>query len=40
MIVLFLGTLALVFFISFRINRLQPSTALGAVHGLCGAAWR
>lgn len=29
MIVLFLGTLGLVFFISLRINRLQPSTALG-----------
>lgn len=29
MIVLFLGTLGLVFFISFRINRLQPNTALG-----------
>jgi uncharacterized protein len=28
-IVLFLGTLGLVFFLSFRINRLQPSTALG-----------
>jgi hypothetical protein len=28
-IVLFLGTLGLVFFISFRINRLQPNTALG-----------
>jgi FtsH-binding integral membrane protein len=28
-IVLFLGTLGLVFFMSFRINRLQPSTALG-----------
>jgi hypothetical protein len=29
MIVLFLGTLGIVFFMSFRINRLQPSTALG-----------
>jgi FtsH-binding integral membrane protein len=29
MIVLLLGTLGLVFFISFRINRLQASTALG-----------
>ncbi len=29
MLVLLLGTLGLVFFISFRINRLQPSTALG-----------
>src|ERR1700733_8577175 len=28
-IVLFLATLGLVFFMSFRINRLQPSTALG-----------
>jgi len=28
-IVLFIGTLGLVFFMSFRINRLQPSTALG-----------
>ena len=28
MIVLFLGTLGLVFFMSFRISRLQPSTAL------------
>src|SRR5579872_5674953 len=28
-IVLFLGTLGIVFFMSFRINRLQPSTALG-----------
>ena len=28
MIVLFLGTLGIVFFLSFRINRLQPSTAL------------
>jgi FtsH-binding integral membrane protein len=28
-IVLFLGTLGLVFFMSFRIDRLQPSTALG-----------
>jgi len=28
-IVLFLGTLGLVFFLSFRINRLQPGTALG-----------
>ncbi len=28
-IVLFVGTLGLVFFLSFRINRLQPSTALG-----------
>jgi FtsH-binding integral membrane protein len=28
-IILFLGTLGLVFFMSFRINRLQPSTALG-----------
>jgi uncharacterized protein len=28
MIVLFLGTLGMVFFMSFRINRLQPSTAL------------
>jgi len=28
-IVLFLGTLGLVFFLSFRINRLQPATALG-----------
>jgi len=28
-IVLFLATLGLVFFLSFRINRLQPSTALG-----------
>jgi uncharacterized protein len=28
MIVLFLGTLGIVFFMSFRINRLQPSTAL------------
>src|SRR4029077_19042067 len=27
-IVLFLGTLGLVFFMSFRINKLQPSTAL------------
>ena len=29
MIVLFLGTLGLVFFMSFRIDRLQPATALG-----------
>ena len=29
MIVLFIGTLGLVFFMSFRINRLQASTALG-----------
>ncbi len=29
MIVLFLGTLGLVFFMSFRISHLQPSTALG-----------
>jgi FtsH-binding integral membrane protein len=29
MIVLFLGTLGLVFFMSFRIGHLQPSTALG-----------
>jgi uncharacterized protein len=28
-IILFLGTLGLVFFMSFRINSLQPSTALG-----------
>jgi FtsH-binding integral membrane protein len=28
-IVLFVGTLGLVFFLSFRINRLQPGTALG-----------
>ncbi len=28
MIVLFLGTLGIVFFLSFRINRLQPATAL------------
>jgi uncharacterized protein len=28
-IVLFIGTLGIVFFMSFRINRLQPSTALG-----------
>jgi FtsH-binding integral membrane protein len=28
-IILFLGTLGLVFFMSFRIDRLQPSTALG-----------
>jgi len=28
-IILFIGTLGLVFFMSFRINRLQPSTALG-----------
>jgi uncharacterized protein len=28
-IVLFVGTLGLVFFMSYRINRLQPSTALG-----------
>jgi hypothetical protein len=28
-IVLFLGTLGIVFFLSFRVNRLQPSTALG-----------
>ena len=28
-IVLFVGTLGLVFFMSFRINRLQPGTALG-----------
>ncbi len=28
-IILFLGTLGLVFYMSFRINRLQPSTALG-----------
>ena len=29
MIVLFLGTLGLVFFMSYRIDRLQPATALG-----------
>src|SRR5665213_2983746 len=29
MIVLFLGTLGIVFFLSFRINKLQASTALG-----------
>ncbi len=29
MIVLFLGTLGMVFFLSFRISHLQPSTALG-----------
>src|SRR5690348_13666517 len=29
MIVLFLGTLGIVFFMSFRVDRLQPSTALG-----------
>ena len=34
MIVLFLGTLGMVFFMSFRINRLQAGTALGAVHAL------
>jgi len=28
-LILFLGTLGLVFFLSFRINRLQPGTALG-----------
>ena len=28
-IILFLGTLGLVFFLSFRIGNLQPSTALG-----------
>ena len=28
-LILFLGTLGLVFFMSFRINRLEPSTALG-----------
>src|SRR5881392_4239060 len=36
-LVLFLGTLGLVFLISWRIDRLEPSTAF-AVHGLCGAA--
>ena len=29
MIVLFIGTLGLVFFLSFRVHKLQPSTALG-----------
>ena len=33
MIVLFLGTLGIVFFLSFRINRLQAGTALVPVHG-------
>ena len=34
-IVLFLGTLGIVFFMSFRINRLQPSTALMLFMALC-----
>ena len=37
-IVLFLGTLGLVFFMSFRINRLQASTALGLFMFYAGAA--
>jgi FtsH-binding integral membrane protein len=36
-IVLFLATLGLVFFISFRINRLQPATALGLFLVYAGA---
>lgn len=35
-IVLLLGTLGLVFFLSFRINRLQPSTALALFMGYAG----
>lgn len=35
-LVLLLGTLGLVFFLSFRINRLQPSTALALFLGYAG----
>ncbi len=37
-IVLFLGTLGIVFFMSFRINKLQAGTALDAVPALCRLA--
>ena len=36
-IVLFLGTLGIVFFLSFRIDKLQAEHGARAVHGLCRA---
>ena len=38
-IVLFLGTLGLVFLISWRIDRLHAFDGIHAVHGLCRRCW-